>query len=441
MKHRTWPVLLFGLGLLFLLITIAGLAFITKTNDVYRSLAANAEKSREYGRVLDELTAYIYSTALATRDLIVDPTSTEYPAQVQRLRQATKTQVQRLLELTKADDQARVEALVTEVNSYWDLVAPLLRWSPEERARSGIAYLKRDLRGRRTSLVSTIGKISQLNQENLARDHATSREIIGQLDSYMSSAMVVTVLLGLVIVAGSVYRVTQLEKRADQHRRTAEEAEHAMRELSHKVVHAQEEERKAISRELHDEVGQLLTALRIELGNLQQTTPKGALSVPLADTKSLAERSLRAVRDIAMGLRPSMLDDLGLGPAIEWQGREFSRRLGIPVEVTCTGELNPLSDAHRTCIYRVVQEALTNCARHAKAGRIQVRIRNQNGRLRVQVSDDGRGMDPGQVGSGLGLLGMKERARELNGRLDIESSLGRGTTITVEVPVDVGVAA
>src|SRR5437762_12534891 len=123
---------------------------------------------------------------------------------------------------------------------------------------------------------------------------------------------------------------------------------------------------------------------------------------------------MRALRDIAMGLRPSMLDDLGLEAALQWQGREFSRHTGVPARVEVEGTLDHLSDAQRTCIYRVVQEALTNCARHAKAKHVLVSLRADEHGVVVVVQDDGIGFNATAARGGLGLLGMQERVQELD---------------------------
>jgi signal transduction histidine kinase len=144
---------------------------------------------------------------------------------------------------------------------------------------------------------------------------------------------------------------------------------------------------------------------------------------------------------MAMGLRPAMLDDLGLGPALEWQGREFSRRNGIPVDVQIDGLVEDLPEAHRTCIFRIVQEALTNCARHAQAKSIRVTLHGRQDAVLLSVQDDGVGMAGGWPASrGLGLIGVEERARELGGQVTISSQPGKGTNLRVEIPWRVGAA-
>jgi signal transduction histidine kinase len=145
---------------------------------------------------------------------------------------------------------------------------------------------------------------------------------------------------------------------------------------------------------------------------------------------------MKTVRDLAMGLRPSMLDDLGLGPAIEWQAREFSRRSGVPSTVELTGEINgDLSESERTSLFRIVQEALTNITKHAKATEVRIRLSANHEGILLLVTDNGRGVPaPDSQRRGLGLLGMEERAKELGGRFSLSSSPGEGTTIEVWLP-------
>jgi signal transduction histidine kinase len=213
-----------------------------------------------------------------------------------------------------------------------------------------------------------------------------------------------------------------------------------LRHLSQQLVQAQEEERKSISRELHDEIGQMLTGLKMELANLEEfrNFPGDEFGKHLAETKALTEQTMRSVRDLAMGLRPSMLDDLGLEPALRWQAREFSRRSSIPVSIEAEGDLGHLAESVRTCIYRVVQESLTNCARHAQASNVQITVQGKKDGIRLTVQDDGKGFDPDNVsGGGLGLIGMEERIKKLGGTLAISSQNPkepRGTVLKVELP-------
>jgi signal transduction histidine kinase len=154
----------------------------------------------------------------------------------------------------------------------------------------------------------------------------------------------------------------------------------------------------------------------------------------LAAVKRLAEKTVNEVRDLALLLRPSMLDDFGLIPALNWHAREMTKRTGLNVVVSADEDADDLPDDHKTCIYRLVQEAVNNCAKHANARTVEVTVKREGASVLFSVRDDGGGFDTRFV-RGLGLLGMEERVRRLGGRLQLNSQLGRGTTIIAELPL------
>jgi signal transduction histidine kinase len=210
-----------------------------------------------------------------------------------------------------------------------------------------------------------------------------------------------------------------------------------MRRLSQQLVATQEEERTHLSRELHDHVAQVLTGLRMELGRIERT--KGPVDVQVvaavAEAKKLVDDMFRTVRDLALGLRPSMLDDLGLQPALQWHVREFTSRYGLNAELHANGHFAALSDAHRTCVYRSVQEALTNIVRHANATSVAVDVTGRTDCLEVSVTDNGVGIDSARRRTGLGLRGIEERVKELQGTVTIGGGANSGTTLTIRLPL------
>src|SRR5688572_26377367 len=192
---------------------------------------------------------------------------------------------------------------------------------------------------------------------------------------------------------------------------------------------------KSLSRELHDHVAQVLTGLRMELGRVERiAAPLDARVGPaVAECKGLVDDMFNTVRGLALGLRPSMLDDFGLQAALEWHVRDFTSRFAINVDLKIDGDFDPLPDKHRTCVYRVVQEALTNCVRHAHAQNVKVRVHTRDGHLHVSVTDDGVGLNPVRHRHGLGLRGIDERVRELGGMMAISPQPGGGTTVAVQL--------
>jgi signal transduction histidine kinase len=204
--------------------------------------------------------------------------------------------------------------------------------------------------------------------------------------------------------------------------------------LSTRLLKAQEEERKKIARELHDNIGQGIAVLLLELNRLDaRLGPEDSTRGVLQGIVQLVQNHEAVVRDMGLLLRPSMLDDLGLIPALKWQAREVSRRTGMKVTVVVEDEWNQLSDDYRTCIYRVVQETLQNAARHGKAANAHVSLRQNPSYVCVEIYDDGCGFDT-RYTKGMGMLGMEERARHLGGLCHFGSEPGRGARISMLLP-------
>jgi signal transduction histidine kinase len=189
---------------------------------------------------------------------------------------------------------------------------------------------------------------------------------------------------------------------------------------------------------LHDEVGQSLSALLVRVGNLSSAVSNyddPNVRDHIALIRTLAEKSVAVVRNMSLLLRPSMLDDLGLIPALQWQAREVSRSSGIRVNVAAEEVSDHLPEEYKTCIYRIVQEALHNCQRHADARHVRIQLQQTPSSLVLSVQDDGRGFLP--KNRGLGLLGIEERITRLCGRFEIVSGEGQGTLLSVELPMPV----
>jgi len=213
-----------------------------------------------------------------------------------------------------------------------------------------------------------------------------------------------------------------------------------LRALAAHLQCVREEERARISRELHDDLGQMLTGIRLDLSWLGRQLARSrselvrALVEQTRSMVTLVDEAVETVRRTATDLRPQILDHLGLAAAIEWQAADFEKRTQIPCEVTARVDPELLDPEVSTAVFRIVQEGLTNVARHADASRVRVSVHEQDGQLVVAVSDDGRGITEPER-SGLGLLGMRERARLLGGDLSVLGTPGRGTTIAMRLPL------
>ena len=220
-----------------------------------------------------------------------------------------------------------------------------------------------------------------------------------------------------------------------------------LRYLSSQILNVQEEERKRISRELHDEVGQSLTAVNVNLAVLKKAVRgKGRqLRRKITDAQNLLEQTMESVHNFARELRPAMLDDLGLIPALRSFVKSFAERTGVRVGFSANSEVEKMDIEQKTVLYRIAQESLTNVAKHAQASQGRVVLRKCQQGIRMEISDNGRSFRVEQHTSAkpkakkrLGLLGMQERVRLANGKFSIESASGKGTRIRVWIPHRIG---
>jgi signal transduction histidine kinase len=217
---------------------------------------------------------------------------------------------------------------------------------------------------------------------------------------------------------------------------------HGLHSLALRLELAREEERARVARELHDELGQVLTSLKLEfmwlVDQLRNNDPKPGVQLvnKLQSSIGLIEVGIQSVRQISSDLRPAVLDHLGLREAVEWAATKFEARTGIRCRLAWDLETEPADRARQLAIFRILQEALTNVVRHAHAGAVRISVRERGGDLTLTIRDNGRGITKAELESveSIGLLGMRERARLLGGRVMIAGARGRGTTVTVTVP-------
>lgn len=230
-----------------------------------------------------------------------------------------------------------------------------------------------------------------------------------------------------------------LERLVAERSAALEAANRRLHDLSGHLQGVREEERTRIAREIHDELGQSLTAMRMELSLLRRGLPAGqSQSLERAESLgSLVDSTAQAVKRISQDLRPGILDHLGVSAAVEWQAEEFERRTGIPCDVTLEPGEIVLDEERSTAVFRIFQEALTNVARHAQARDVSVLLRKDGAGLVLRVQDNGRGIEERrEPGRCFGIIGIQERVRAWGGSVDITGIKGEGTTVTVRLPPD-----
>jgi signal transduction histidine kinase len=287
-----------------------------------------------------------------------------------------------------------------------------------------------------TTILEISTRVEDVDAKQLAATGNAIRMQFENMGQRLGQLLVIALCAALLLAGGCLAYILRIERQDRLRYQEVLKARGQLEQLSARLVAAQETERRSISRELHDEVGQTLGAVLVDAANLaNRIPPEDAVSHRYLDNiRSLADASVNSIRNIALLLRPSMLDDLGLIPALEWQAREVARRTGVKVKVAAEHVSDSLPDAIRTCIYRVAQEALHNMSRHSKAGSAVVGVKQTAAALELTVEDDGAGFDPALT-KGLGLLGMEERVKQLGGRLEIRSQPGKGTVLRVTLPL------
>jgi signal transduction histidine kinase len=252
----------------------------------------------------------------------------------------------------------------------------------------------------------------------------------------------VTFLFTSLVITGMVSRVRQLtEIQLSESRRaegTLQRSLDQLRALAARLQSAREDERTRVAREIHDELGQALTAIKLEFTALLRDLP--AVEVPVSQRSQsilkLLDEAIQSIRRIATELRPGILDDLGLAAAAEWVAEEFQARTGIRCHLDRPDSVIGMDAESATALFRIVQESLTNVARHANASEVNIRLTDERGKLILEVRDNGRGIGEEQLSNNrsLGILGMRERVLLIGGELTISGSPGQGTTVRVRIP-------
>lgn len=439
MSNNSRWVLGAGFGTLLLLIAILGLGATRRAESLHRQTLAAQSAYLQTDRLLREIPVDLNLSGVLIRDYLLDISHLKAPAYREDLRSLGDSISQRLDKLESRlgpNEATRLQELRTQLEAYWASMEPILDWSPQQKIAFSQAFLRQQVLPRRDAVTALAKEMTEINAANLRAEQQRLQASQQSLQFFLRRMVLTTILLGLIVAGVAMARMAWLERRSAEERMRAENAESEMRRLSRELVRAQEEERRSLSRELHDAIGQMLSAMTMELGAIESlmAASPGKAAERVAEARKLNADTIRGVRELAMGLRPSMLDELGLAPALRWQAREFSRRSKVPVTVQIDGDLEKLGESHRTAVYRIVQEALTNCSKHANANHIRITVYGGPDRVGLSVRDDGVGFAKGAEPRGLGLIGIEERVRALDGHISITSQPNKGTVLEIELP-------
>ncbi|MEO8098430.1 MAG: ATP-binding protein [Acidobacteriota bacterium] len=439
MPIRRSVFLIFAFAALFAVSALAAVAVWRNAREAQYQASDLHDRDLLSHAALADIRSNVYQTAVLTRDFVLDQNlehMTDFEDQLANAGRQARGSLRILMQSAQNQSQkASLAVLEAELDAYLKTAQILIDSAHGAERLDQRSDLFRQRVHRRAEIFALMTQIEQVTAETSVQERERLAESQRYFRSSLSWIAGVALLLGLSIAAFTLARMQALE-------RQSQSAEAELRRLSGEIRTAQEQERKSLSRELHDQVGQMLTGLRMELAALARANSSSSahvidpeLGAAVERAKGTVEQTLGIVRNIAMLLRPSMLDDLGLTPALIWLAKELSRSSGVNIRTEIDPRVDRLPDAHRTCLYRVVQEALTNTLKHSGARSVDLRIATKGAWVQAVISDDGRGFEfDAEKRKGLGFLGMEERVRELGGHFRVTSEPGRGANVEIRLP-------
>jgi signal transduction histidine kinase len=344
-----------------------------------------------------------------------------------------------------ADKQAQLQRALPDFWQSLDLVFELAAAGHEEQARR---LAQTEVENKRAVVSEIVSRLLILNDQAQAQAADTINAVYDRVQRRILLVMGILLLMalgtGLYTLQANRRTFEQLQHLAERLQEQSEQ----LRNLSWKLIQVQEDTLRQVSRDLHDEFGQILTAMGTLLGGARRKTADPGLLKDLEAVRGIAHETLARVRDQSQMFRPAILDDFGLLQTLEWFTRQYSRQSGIQVHFE-TDRLGAaalaIAPEDAIHLYRIVQEGLNNVSKHAQATEAWVSVRQQDGRLELVIRDDGRGFEVNgearKLHGGVGLMGMRERAEHLRGTFEVRSQPGKGTTVRVRVPASTAHAA
>jgi signal transduction histidine kinase len=436
--------LFLGFGLTLGLWLFAGYHFTKRMAEVGREAAAINVRYMHAQELLSTVRSQVLLASVYVRDALLDPNrgvATSYLQQVQDTYRGVDDALVRYVPvLDSAAERERVGRLRREIDEFRQTMLDVLSSDSTNWPADARNLLQRHIVPKREAVMRVSEEVQALNRASFVQQQADISEVYRVMQRQVWQQLGIALAASLAIALLAIVYAGRLENRLQRQRETEARNTRDLQRLSAQLINAQEEERRSIARELHDEVGQVLTAIKVELAVAQRTIASRGDSVNvLEDAQAIADGAIHTVRDLSHLLHPAMLDDLGLPAAIDSYLRGFRRRHGIQAELLHGQMDERLAPQIEAAGYRIVQEALTNVAKHAKAMRSRVYLQRLARTVLITIEDDGTGFDVSETESGgarkgLGLISMRERVSQLQGTMRIESAPGKGTRVTVELP-------
>lgn len=435
-----------GFGLILTIWAVTGYELIggVRRNET-QAAAINVRYTRAQ-ELLSAVRAQVLLASVFVRDVLLDPnprSADEYREQLRVTYHTIDDALEQYVPiLDDPAETARVDRLRTEINDFETTMLDVLGTDSAHWVTQAREILRTRVVPKRQTVLGLSEQVQALNRATFVKEQAAVAALYARTQRRIWQTLSLALAASLAIAFVAVRYASRLEDDVERQRLKEIETTRELQGLSARLITAQEEERRSIARELHDEVGQVLTAIKVELAVAERAIEgEGADTTALKSARSVTESALQSVRDLSHLLHPAMLDDLGLPEAVEWYTRGFSKRHGIAVHLAHSGMTERLPSDAEASAYRIVQEALTNIAKHARTLACRVLLQRRGRIVTITVEDDGVGFDPVSLQErttgdrGLGLVSIRERAAQLRGTFRIDSTLDRGTRLTVEFPV------
>jgi signal transduction histidine kinase len=437
--------LLIGFGLTLGLWLFSGYWLAARMTRARDDAATINQRYRRAQELLSTVRAQVLLGSVYVRDALLDPGPTtvdEYRRQLE----ATYGTIDEALSayvpiIGTTDERDRIQQLRGEIEQLRATMREVLAEDTSLRPVEARVLLQRRIVPKRETVIRVSEEAQSLNREAFLTQQTAIASVYAETQQQMWLQLGLALIASAAIGLFATRYVSRLEDRLRQGRARDAENTRDLQRLSAKLITAQEDERRTIARELHDEVGQVLMAVKVELGLAQRALDaEGGRSPVLENARGLTDNALHTVRDLSRLLHPGVLDDLGLPAAVDSHLREFSRRHGVRAELLHEGMDERLPREIETTAYRAVQEALTNVVKHSQATSCRVYLQRLLQTVLVTIEDDGVGFDAEALEAttsraGLGLLGVRERVTRLRGTVRLESRVGKGTRLTLELPV------
>ena len=442
-RRQIRAVLLVGFGLVLVLWVASGVDLVRRISDVEKTASDVSARFNRRDELLGTVRMEVQRGSIFVRDALLDVPGTAdyYRGELGQAETSTNRALEQYDALIDSPDERRTfDQMRTEVREYWQALLPVVSWDTGQRATRARDVLRESIIPRRRTVISISNRVLALNRDAYEEQQAQVAGIYATMRRRVWQTSIAVLALGIAVSLFAIRYAGRLEGRIQRQRLRERENARDLQRLSTKLVHAQEEERRSIARELHDEIGQALTAIKVELVMVERTIePEARTRNVFGEARAITDHALQTVRDLSQLLHPPLLDDMGLPATLEWYLRGFATRTGIATDLVQQGVEARLTAEIEVCLYRIAQEALTNVARHAGARSCRVYLQRLPQTVLLTVEDDGNGFDVRQATAsqsrqGMGLLGIQERAAGFGGTFRLESTPGKGTRLTVEVP-------